>query len=660
VTLAQALQGRYDSSDHPADLQEATDLLRQSAHMVTVREHTARDIQHVANALASALLKRSHDNPDLPAVEEALGWLRRATADTTESPSRDRCLGLLGKALQRRYELTRDRGALAEAVDAFGSVASRALSPILRVFRNVELGRTAADLFDWPLALDGFGTAVEGLSLVTARHLDRVDQEHALTPLAGLAADAAACALNAQQPERAADLLERGRGVLLAQLLQTRGDLDELGDRDPRLAAGLAAVRDQLDALDHSGPDPEVTRRDPQAAGRRAGLRRELASQWDELLTQIRSRQGFEDFLRAPALADLARGATDDGPIVLLNVSRYRSDAILLTAGGTDVVPLSASGDLHAAARQRAAEFTTAVGHADDDDDGRRAAARSQVTGTLGWLWDSVAAPVLSRLGWLAGAPSATGDLPRIWWCAGGPLSLLPLHAAGRDGTAVIDRAVSSYTPTVRALCHARDRTRALSPSAGMLAIAMSLTPGAAGLPRAAEEMKWLRNTFGARTLLNEQATRDRVLDALPRYPIVHFAGHCVTDLATPSASGLLCHDGADHPLTVAQISRLDLPAAALAYLSACSTSQTSAALADEAVHVTTAFQLAGYGQVIGTLWTVGDRTCAQVARDVYQALRQDTTRTASAAQSLHNAVQAIRREAGHEAAWAPYVHIGA
>src|ERR1022692_447747 len=183
VTLAQALEARSSCAGHQADLQETIDLLRQTAHVVAIREHTDQDLQYVANALASALLKRSTSDPDLPAVEEALSWLRRATAGRAQSSARDRCLGLLGKALQRRYELTRDRGALAEALAAFTAAANPDLSPTLAVFRNVERGRTAAALLDWPLALEALGAAIEGLPLMAARHLDRADQEHALTLL---------------------------------------------------------------------------------------------------------------------------------------------------------------------------------------------------------------------------------------------------------------------------------------------------------------------------------------------------------------------------------------------------------------------------------------------------------------------------------------------
>jgi hypothetical protein len=53
------------------------------------------------------------------------------------------------------------------------------------------------------------------------------------------------------------------------------------------------------------------------------------------------------------------------------------------------------------------------------------------------------------------------GERPRLWWCPAGPLGLLPLHSAltydperGAD-TGTVDRVVSAYTPTLKALLEA-------------------------------------------------------------------------------------------------------------------------------------------------------------------------------------------------------------
>ena len=55
--------------------------------------------------------------------------------------------------------------------------------------------------------------------------------------------------------------------------------------------------------------------------------------------------------------------------------------------------------------------------------------------------------------------------------------------------------------------------------------------------------------------------------------------------------------------------------------LLACTTALTRPDLADEAVHITTAFQLAGYPHVIGTLWPINDSLAVEVARKIYDSL---------------------------------------
>ena len=170
----------------------------------------------------------------------------------------------------------------------------------------------------------------------------------------------------------------------------------------------------------------------------------------------------------------------------------------------------------------------------------------------------------------------------------------------------MIDRVISSYTPTVRALSHAR---RASSPGSGDLAgaertlghglaVAMPHTPGQRDLPGVHDEVADLEHCLPGQlnVLEGPQATRDKVLQALPAARWAHFACHAYSDPEDPSASQLLL---ADQPLTVADIANLRLDGARLAYLSACSTGRPGFRLSDEAIHLASAFQLAGYRQVV-------------------------------------------------------------
>src|SRR6185436_5751086 len=104
-------------------------------------------------------------------------------------------------------------------------------------------------------------------------------------------------------------------------------------------------------------------------------------------------------------------------------------------------------------------------------------------------------------------------SLPRIWWAPGGLLGSLPLHAAGVATDGVIDRVVSSYTPTISALRYAR-RPLLLSERR---ALVVTTQPG-----------------FRPPALLTGASapapTSANVLSHLPLHPIVHFACHGWTD----------------------------------------------------------------------------------------------------------------------------------
>ena len=410
----------------------------------------------------------------------------------------------------------------------------------------------------------GFAAGAELLGLVAPRSLARGDQEHLLEELGGLGADAAACCVHAGLADRAVELFEQGRGVLLGQALDTRTDLTALAERHPGLAARFTALRDDLDrAGDPAGPPAALppgtdgtAEGRAEAARRDAERRRAAAAAFDQVIAEIRGLPGFRGFLRPPPVAELLAAAAE-GPVVVVTVSRFGSYALILTGGGVlDPVPLpglTPEAVVRPGGRPSSARWRT-PGHGAGA--GGRAAAEQRLGDTLGWLWDALAGPVLDRLG-ITGPPRDGQPWPRLWWCVSGLLSFLPVHAAGHHHTradaapaTVMDRVISSYTPTLRALTHARRPGPAADggggdrPGAGdrVVAVAMPHTPGASDLPGALAEAAGLQRRFPGRVtvLTGPHATHDAVLAALPAGRWAHFACHGASDLANPSASCLL------------------------------------------------------------------------------------------------------------------------
>jgi hypothetical protein len=361
--------------------------------------------------------------------------------------------------------------------------------------------------------------------------------------------------------------------------------------------------------------------------------------------------------------------AAVDGPIVVVSVSRFGSYGLILTQDGLlEPVPLD---DLTPeVVQENVIEFLTAL-----ENPSGSAAAQPQLTAVLGWLWDAVAGPVLDQLG-LSRTPPMSTPWPRLWWCIPGLLSFLPLHAAGHHETrfdalpeTVMDRVVSSYTPTIRALLYARRAPSACNTyddskaaRRDVVVVAMPYTPAASDLPGAEAEADMLRQRFRGRvlTLVGSEATHDSVIEVLPGASWAHFACHGFVDLANPSASYLLLNDHLRQPLTVMDVARLRLEDAELAFLSACSTADPGGRLIDEAIHLTSAFQLAGYRHVIGTLWPINDQVAVEIADNMAAAAASIGT-VDTAAFALHAITRRLRdRWLQMPSVWASHIHSGA
>jgi CHAT domain-containing protein len=578
----------------------------------------------------------------------------------------------LGHVLLLHATLRKSRRVQDEAASCFRTTAlSESTPPDLRLSAARRWGLVLAVTQDWSGATDAYALAIDLLPQLAPRSLRRVDQEHGLSTVSGLAADAAACAVRAGRPMDAVRLFEDGRGVLWAQELEERDESTRLREREPDLANRFERLRE---LLGHSGtdmvPGPTLTESfgwravsDPPTPGAAADARRRLIDDWRAVLAEIRALPGFADFLNGPEQRGMPLHPGVDGPVALLSASTHGGSALLLHPDGhVDPLPLPLLTDRATSEKASAFLLALEVLHQPDVSLRDQKTAQDTVRATLAWLWTAVVAPVLDRLGFTRAAP--THLLPRIWCSPSGLLSCFPLHAAMSDtGERALDRAVFSYTSTARALRRAQAVPQPADADARVLVVAMPETPGELPLPAAVDEARSLVRSFGATELIGSAATHDAVRSALPSHGIVHFACHGRYDPAHPAKSQLLLHDHQTRPFTVRDVSRLHLPRARLAYLSACSTASFTGALVDEAIHLAAAFQSAGFPQVIGTLWPVADAIAAEVCEATYTHLRTShggALEIGQAARALHGAIRELSdRYPAAPSLWAAYLHVG-
>ena len=668
-SLAMMRYNRSQSRPGGDDLDQAVALLREAV-AITDPGHASRSMHrlNLASVLRARYDRRGQAEDATEAVEQSRD---AADAIPPDDPRHALAWLNLGLVLGKRHDRHRAAPDYDEAVAACrAAVESRSATPMMRSSAALTWAFLAARHADWRSAVEAFGVASALLPQAAWHGVERGARERRLDRWDGVATAGAAAALEAGDPDLAVELLEQGRSVLWSQALQTRDDASVLRARDPALYDRLRSVAAEMAAADRvdapTGLVPALPAGSPADVARRDQDRRiRLAEEWDRLLARARALPGLEHLLRVPPLAAL-RDGLPDGPVVLINVFDERCDALVVRRDGpVEHVPLP---DLTAAETvRRATAYLRALrvlGRPPAPGDLTRTSAKQTLHVTLEWLWDVVAGPVLDHLGLVDGE--------RVWWCPTGLLTLLPLHAAGYHdpadtpaGRTVLDRVVSSYTPTLRALARARQADAPATAQRRLLAVSMPETPSgdlALGpLPGARAEAEFLARAMPeAHTLrVGDAATHAVVTADLQTHAYAHFACHGAQDVQDPSTGALHLWD---KPLTVLDVAGLDLAHAELAYLSACHTAVGGTTLPDEAIHLAAALQLAGYRHVIATLWTVGDRTAVDVATSVYTALIHGAgLDLADTAHVLHRTVRALRdADPRDPTRWAPYIHSGA
>jgi CHAT domain-containing protein len=205
---------------------------------------------------------------------------------------------------------------------------------------------------------------------------------------------------------------------------------------------------------------------------------------------------------------------------------------------------------------------------------------------------------------------------PRLWWCPTGPFAFLPLHAAGlhRHPTDprsvwISDYAISSYTPSLSVLLQAYDHPpndvlKADGSAALLVAEAEPADQQWEPIPNALTEVSEVKELLPSAMMLGAStdggATVQRLIEGMQSASVVHLACHGAQNEEDPLQSGFVMHDGM---LTLSQLMELDVPNAAVAFLSACETAMGDGNLPDESVHLAAAMLFLGFRSVVGTMW---------------------------------------------------------
>ncbi|RMJ08168.1 hypothetical protein CDV36_012227 [Fusarium kuroshium] len=529
----------------------------------------------------------------------------------------------LGNMNVLRYERDGQMLDFEKALDCFRSAMCQPnASSVDQLTAGATMLQNCLTHSHWQDAFEAAEFVFERISNLALRSLDNEDKQHLLGLMAEVASDGVAAALFANKGCLAAlNLLEQGRGVLAESIEAMRVDIMQLQEQYPDMAQEFVRLRDELEGAASDSDDEEGISRSDQ--------RYKTGKEFDKLIGDIQALPEFSSFLGPPSEGEI-QDAAKDGPLVVINVSKYRCDALIVEKHQTRVMPLPNLSREEITKRAKKSDL-----------------GNHQI---LEWLWNTVAGPTLEALG-LNGTP-AEENWPRIWWIPTGPLSRFPLHAAGHHrqgvGETVLDSVVSSYSSSIKAIIHGRARRRAsIDPSQALL-VAVENTLGQRPLRFATQERGELRELCGSMELTPVEPIREkeRLKECLQLCKIFHFAGHCSTNYHNPLNSHLFLDDGDANPLRVSDLLDINLHKSSpfLAYLSACGTGQIlDETFIDESIHLISACQLAGFRHVIGTLWDVEDGFCVKVAKITYKEIGDGKMSDESVSRGLHKASRKLR-----------------
>ncbi|KAF5335481.1 hypothetical protein D9611_012192 [Ephemerocybe angulata] len=611
VNLGSSLELLFSSTGDIRDINQAIAMHREAVRL-TSDDHA--DKPSWIGALCSSLQDRFQVNKKLSDLSEVISSTREMVRLTPDGHGNmSRWLGQLGLSLvMRSNRKTGDVDAAREGISRLGeAVTCKSGSPQVKLG---AAGMWTSFLMDaYPPAppsiiLPAFDTTLHLIELTATLEQTLQRRYTELQESSGIPLRAACAAFTIDRADKALEWLERGRCLVWGQLTNLRRPLDSLRQYDPHLTDNILEVSKKLDAAG-SALTPSRTK---MSSSEKTSLEEQaqdnlsLARRWDSLLDQARVFPGFENFLKPLNWLSLLEHLPESGPVIVINIDERRYN------------PISSEIEESDGNTERGIRCANLRGKRGE----------TVIQGILRVLWKEIVKPILKALNVSKIHQSRVAALPRIWWCPTGPLSFLPIHAAGiyRDtgSESILDYAVSSYTPTVAALTE-RVKSGAFieEKTSGLFITSQPSPDGVSSIPGTKKEVLAIyditkKGGIRVEKLDGMGLTATGCLDHMETCSSVHLACHATQDAEDPLKSRFIFHSG---PLELGSILQRNLKNADLAFLSACQTSTGAQKLPDEAVHLAAGMLAAGYRRVVATMWSIGDRHAPDVAVDFYQYL---------------------------------------
>ncbi|KAG8875296.1 hypothetical protein FRB97_005239 [Tulasnella sp. 331] len=635
-TLGDGLHERFKQTGKMADLEEAIMLYTELLQLRPIG-HPGR--LAALNNIGSALYTRFQTKRDIDDLNECICHYREGlTLRDIDHPEQGVTLNNLGVALSSRFEQSRDNADLEECISCHRAATAHSSSPpssrlgsSTNWIREARAHSASSLIAAYSSALTLLDQSILLSSNIQDRYTrlcySRVDTKH-------IAIDAAAHAITIGE-------------------LQT--PLDDLGLVDKELADRFRtlSVTIEKSTLSYGPEEPESFERDDAVA-----RYRERAEAWDKTVEEIRLLEGFESFLRETPFTTLKKAAAA-GPVIFVNISQFRSDAIIVMEAG-EPLSISLPEAVLPAIERLSQKLNETITDLPEVQVGNRI-----LTGILRDIWNMIVKPIVHHLENTLRIPRNS----RIWWIPTSIAWSLPLRASGPFTPGernMPDRYTSSYAPSLSSLLRARTGYQVTNDSSGprMLLVAQRAAEGEMQQLVSVDREVSLIQQLPTRISVVEGigCTREAVLAGLKETCWAHFACHGKQHATEPFKPQFSLRGG-DALLTLLDIIQNGLPYAELALLSACHSAEGDKANPDEIIHLAAGVLFAGFRSVAGTMWAMADEDRPVIAEAFYKYMFRNGPGAVdcrdAAAKALAMGVKELRRRKVPFDRWINFVHYG-
>jgi CHAT domain-containing protein len=225
-------------------------------------------------------------------------------------------------------------------------------------------------------------------------------------------------------------------------------------------------------------------------------------------------------------------------------------------------------------------------------------------------------------------------------------LHYIPFQALYDGNKYLVDSHAIGYSASASVLKICRERKMQTTAEDLVLAVADEMTP------YINEEVEALRELLpNARVFVGSEAREDKLREYGPSAGKIHIAAHGIFRADNPMFSSLRLGDSW---LNLFDIFNLQL-GAELTTLSACETGMSAVWEGDELLGLARGFLYAGTPSLVVSLWTVNDRSTAQLMRRFYEGLQKGLSKP----RALQEAVVEVKAGFPHPYYWAPFILMG-